>query len=312
MRQVSLRGTLSFEAEGEKTDLEQGVPVMLLVVMHERHSRLVILFALLVAELANVSPSLARLAAIPRLDDLRAGAKRAESAPARHERRVLVGQQPAHDRTAVLPSSSMSTACGGCAGEGLGVVAAHAAMADAVARREDEFEVRVAKGDLVLWYIVVRVGVLFLFVTGRGGWRLVDHLIDLVIRAIVLFPALRSLRGLLRSRPLPLPLRPPCRPLPLPLFGIRIRRRKVVIVGHFEHVLLGVVRDLAVALVEHVFADRIERPELAPLAVAIYAYVAHRDLLAEVGDESRDVDEIFRVRDEKGVLARHVREIIFQ
>ena len=75
---------------------------MLLVVVHERHSRLVILLPLLVAKLANVSPGLARLAAIPRLDDFRAGAKRAEPATARHERRVLVGQQPAHDRTAIV------------------------------------------------------------------------------------------------------------------------------------------------------------------------------------------------------------------
>ena len=322
MRHVSLRGMPSFGRYGEKTDLEQRVPVMLLVVMHERHSRLVILLALLVAELANVSPSLARLAAIPRLDDLRAGAKRAESAPARHERRVLVGQQPAHDRTAVL---RLSVPARGCAGEGLGVVAAHAAVADAVARWEDELEVRVAKGDLALRYVLVlvlvRLSVLFVFVfvLGRGGWRLVDHLVDPATRVIVplpllliaiidVFPALRGLRSLLR----PLPLRPPFRLLPLPLFGIRIRRRKVVIVGHFEHRPLGLVRDLAVALVEHVFADRVERAELAPLAVAIDAHVAHRDLLAEVGDESRDVDEVFRVRDEKGVLDRHVREVIFQ
>src|SRR5260221_10972550 len=138
---------------------------MLLVVMHERHSRLVILFALLVAELANMSASLARLAAIPRLDDLRAGAERAESAPARHERRVLVGQQPAHDRTAVF-LSSFSCSCR--AGEGLGVVAAHAAVADAVARWEDELEVRVAKGDLALRY-VLRVRLRVPFVLGRRG-----------------------------------------------------------------------------------------------------------------------------------------------
>src|SRR5579863_578976 len=133
---------------GRETDLKEWVPVMLLVVMHERHARLVIFLALLIAELANMAPSLSRLAAVPRLDDLRAAAKRAESALARHERRVLVGQQPAHDRAAVLHSVFPDDGHGG---EGLRVVSSHAAMADAIARRKDELEVRVAIGDLVLW-----------------------------------------------------------------------------------------------------------------------------------------------------------------
>ena len=124
MMQVSNGTRLSFE--GRETDLEQRVPVMLLVIVHECHARLVIFLALLIAELANMASSLARLAAVPRLDDLRTGAERAESALARHERRVLVGQQPAHDGPAVLPGFPGSR-------EGLRVVPSHAAMADTVA-----------------------------------------------------------------------------------------------------------------------------------------------------------------------------------
>ncbi len=39
-----------------------------------------------------MTSGLARLSTVPRLDDLRAGAKRTETAPARNERRVFVGQ----------------------------------------------------------------------------------------------------------------------------------------------------------------------------------------------------------------------------
>lgn len=115
------------------TSLEQRVPVVFLVIMHETDARLVILFAFLITELADVTACLARFAAVPRLDHLRACAKRAKSALARHERRVLpVSEQPPHDRAAGIgvfgrriPTASYR--------EGLRVVAPHAAMADAVA-----------------------------------------------------------------------------------------------------------------------------------------------------------------------------------
>lgn len=120
--------------------------------MHESDARLVILLAFLVAELADVAASLARLAAVPRLDDLRTRAKRAESALAWHERRVLpVCEQPAHDR------ATRVGVLGRPPREGLRVVAPHAAMADAVARGQDELEVRVAVRDLVFWQ-AVRIG----------------------------------------------------------------------------------------------------------------------------------------------------------
>src|ERR1700761_6221096 len=98
--------------------------------MHESDARLVILFALLVAELADVTACLPRLATVPRLDDLRARAKRAKSALTWHERRVLlVREQTTHDgatRVGVLLGRRSSR------GEGLRVVAPHTAMADAV------------------------------------------------------------------------------------------------------------------------------------------------------------------------------------
>src|ERR1700761_2519277 len=160
------------------TDLEQRVPVVFLVVMHESDTCLVILFALLVPELADVTTCLACFAAVPRLDDLCAYTKRAKSALARHERRVLlVRKQPAHDRAArirVLGLLLLSPR------EGLRIVTPHAAMADAVARGQHELEVRVTECDLVVFWKAVRVRV------GRfgRGW-LVDHLIDCAILAIV-------------------------------------------------------------------------------------------------------------------------------
>jgi hypothetical protein len=57
-----------------------------------------------------------------------------------------------------------------------------------------------------------------------------------------------------------------------------------------------------VASVNHVFADGIKSVELTPLPGTIYTDVAHGDLLSKVGDEPRGIDEVFRVRDEKGVL----------
>lgn len=139
------------------TDLEQRVPVMFLVIMHETDARLVILSAFLVAELADVAACLARFAAVPRLDHLCARAKRAESALARHERRVLpVGEQPAHDRASrVGVLAPVVRLC--CSREGLRVVAPHAAMADAVARGQDELEIRVAERDLVVFRQAIRV-----------------------------------------------------------------------------------------------------------------------------------------------------------
>jgi hypothetical protein len=52
-----------------------------------------------------------------------------------------------------------------------------------------------------------------------------------------------------------------------------------------------------------VFTHGVERAELASLPVAVYTDVAHREFLSEVGYESRGIDEVFSVRDEKGVLA---------
>ena len=81
-------------------------------------------------------------------------------------------------------------------------------------------------------------------------------------------------------------------------------------VGDFEHVALGVVCDLAVALVDHVFPHRVERPELAPLPVAVDADVVHRDLLSEVRDQPGRIGEVFEIRDEERVLAGHVYDAV--
>ncbi len=128
--------------------------------MHESDARLVILFTLLVAELADMAACLARLAAVPRLDDLRARTKRAESALAWHERRVLlVSEQPAHDRAARVGVLRRLPAAG------LRVVAPHAAMADAVTRGQHQLEVRVAERDLVFFFWqAIRVGVVVVVV----------------------------------------------------------------------------------------------------------------------------------------------------
>jgi hypothetical protein len=48
-------------------------------------------------------------------------------------------------------------------------------------------------------------------------------------------------------------------------------------------------------LVCHVFPNRIQAPEFSALFVTEDADVADCDLLAQVGDESRKVDEIFGV-----------------
>ncbi len=116
------------------------------------------------------------------------------------------------------------------------------------------------------------------------------------------FPALCGLR----SRPFRSPLFLP----PSPLFGVWVRGRKVVVVRDFEHVGLGVVRDLAVALVDHVFPHRVDSPELTAFPVAVDADVAHRDLLSEVRDQPGRIGEVFDVGDEERVFAGHVEEIV--
>ncbi len=174
----------------------------------------------------------------------------------------------------------------------------------------------VAERDLVFGE-AVRVGIrrvttiivsAFVLGRGRGRGRPVDHLVDHVISRITLgvFPTLRSIL----LDPL---LRPPfLLAAALPFLGIRIRRGKIIKIGHLEHVVLGVVRDLAVAFIDHVFAHGVERAELASFPVAVYADVAHCEFLAEVGYEALGVDEVFGVGNEEGVLARHVREVVFE
>src|SRR5882757_4804523 len=107
---------------------------MLLVVLREANACFIILFTFLVSEFSYMTPSLARLSAIPRFDDFSPSAKRAKTTPARNERRVLIGQQLAHDRATrigVLVCDFITST--GCRCEGLCVVASHAAMADAIA-----------------------------------------------------------------------------------------------------------------------------------------------------------------------------------
>ena len=91
-----------------------------------------------------------------------------------------------------------------------------------------------------------------------------------------------------------------------------VGRRKVVIIRDFELVVLGIVGDLAMALVDHVFADGVEGVELPAFTVAVYADVADGDLFCEVVDEAGDVDEEIGVGDEKGVGRGHVGEVILE
>ena len=121
----------------EKTDLKQWVPEMLLVILRESNACFIILFTLLVSEFAYMTPGLASLSAIPRFDDLSPSAKRAKSTLARYERRVLIGQQLAHDRSTRVGVLRLvcdfTFTASGCCCEGLCEVASHAAMSDAVA-----------------------------------------------------------------------------------------------------------------------------------------------------------------------------------
>ena len=96
------------------------------------------------------------------------------------------------------------------------------------------------------------------------------------------------------------------------LTRIWVRRGKVVKVGDAEPVDLGVVCDLAVALVEHVFADCVERVEFPAPAVAVYADVVHDDLFCEVIHEAGEVDEVVGVGDEEGVGGGHVGEVVLE
>jgi hypothetical protein len=88
--------------------------------------------------------------------------------------------------------------------------------------------------------------------------------------------------------------------------------REIVIVRDLELVDLGIVGDLAVALVDHVFADGLQGVELPAFAVAVYADVADGDLFCEVVDEAGDVDEIVGIGDEEGVGGGHVGEIVLE
>lgn len=157
---------------------------MLLTVVHKSNSCFEVLSATLVSKLANVSTGLASLALVPCFDDLGALAECAKATPAGNERRILVCQETSDEGGATVRIFGP----GVYAMEGLCVVAHHASVADACARRKDKFVFCVAVRELVVGEVIrairdvahilihVLVDVLpftvvgRLFLCGRLGW----------------------------------------------------------------------------------------------------------------------------------------------
>lgn len=175
----------------------------------------------------------------------------------------------------------------GYAMERLCVVSHHAPVADTCAGRKDEFVFAVAVCQLVVGNVigVIRVGIRE--VVG------IDDLIHVVgVQSIILVHV-------------------------FPLVGLflcagRIGCGEVVIVRDLEPVDLGIVSNLAMALVDHVFANGFQSVEFSSPSVAVDAHVADCNLFREVVDEAGDVDEIIGVGDEERVGGGHVGEIVLE
>jgi len=65
-----------------------------------------------------------------------------------------------------------------------------------------------------------------------------------------------------------------------------------------------------VTLVDHVLPHSIHALVLLSLPVAVETDVSDRDLLTQVEDESRDVDEVLLIRNEESMSESHVLERI--
>ena len=101
---------------------------MLLVVAHEAHLGLEIFPPLDIPELPDVSTSLPSLTPIPSLDNLSSLSERTKATLDGHQVRVLVSQQPPHERSAGVGVFLLLVAD---RVEGLGVVTTHGPVADA-------------------------------------------------------------------------------------------------------------------------------------------------------------------------------------
>ena len=69
--------------------------------------------------------------------------------------------------------------------------------------------------------------------------------------------------------------------------------------------------NLAVTLVDHMLPHGVHALVLLPLPVAVETDVSDGDLLTQVEDESRDVDEVLLIRNEESMSESHVLEGIF-
>lgn len=87
---------------------------------------------------------------------------------------------------------------------------------------------------------------------------------------------------------------------------------EIIIIRDLELVDFGIVSDLAMALVEHVFANGLQGVAFPAFSAAVYAHIADGDLFDEIADEAVDVDEIVCVGDEERVGGGHVGEIILE
>ena len=263
-------------------------PVMLLGIVYKAHFRLEIFSPTLISEFPDVTASLPRLTSVPGTNNFRPHSECPEATFTRNQGRILVSKQSADEcstrvRIFGRPRSG---------GESLSIVPTHTSVTYTGARGENELKAGVTIRDLVVGQVVLRLSA----VVERG-------ILDLIDSVAVLFDVLPLVFGGIAIV---------CFVFSLWLMGVRVRCRKIVIVGKFQPIVLGVVRDLAMTLVDHVFSRGFERSETFAFAVAINADVPDHDLFAEVGDEAGDVDEVFRVGDEEGVDGGHMRQVVFE
>lgn len=123
---------------------------MLLTVVNKGDFCFKVLSATLVSKLPNVSTRLASLPLVPCFDDLGALAKRAKATPAGNERRILVCEETSNESCATVRIFGRR----GYAMEGLCVVALHASVADACARRKYKFVFCITVRELVVGKVI--------------------------------------------------------------------------------------------------------------------------------------------------------------
>ena len=152
------------ERRRKETHLQQRIAEMFLTVMPKPNLGLKMLSPRLIPILLHMLACLPRLTRVPRLHDVQPSSVCTKVAFTRDESALLVGEETADGRVCgggVFACCGRGRTTGDELGGRTGVVAESAAMGDALARWEDEFEGSIAVGELV---VVVEVGVVFIFI----------------------------------------------------------------------------------------------------------------------------------------------------